>query len=567
MPSRSSIIPQVAKNNPASVRQSDAAPGRQGPALGTYGNNSSPSGKSIAPVPVPVALVERYRLQSHARALLPLEGVAGCLRRRQAGKEAVDLWYLPEASRARFGGLQTCCSVWACPVCSAKITERRRVEVREAIDAWNAMQMPPAGTDFDWHPPMAAPGPFRGGEVVMASFTVRHKSTDKLKALVRGLRRALGRLSAGKEGQKLRSLYGVMGMVRSVEVTWGEKNGFHPHVHMLIFVQPGCQFDLLWLHLRKQWDSALRLEGMREVTERGVDLRWANEDAADYVTKNSWDIEHEIAKGPMKQGREDSLTPPQLLRLHADAPGELDKDTGELRWSRWGRLWREYAHEMKGVHQLQWTPRFRASIGLKKEKTEEVLAAETDKLGILLARLDKKEWATILYFDSRAELLNVAASGDTLEVKAFLFDLDCRFRSSQEELEVKRSERRATEWDERKEADADEMGLTRAEYIAWRSSGAAGLVNDAPTALPDAPAALPDGPVKGNSSTLRAMVRRVEREGLEMIAFESSVGPLRWGSAPAFCLPKTLEKVEPSEKPDFADEPRNGFSERFAGIT
>jgi len=47
----------------------------------------------------------------------------------------VDLRRSKLSDALYYAGLQTCGSPWACPLCSAKISERRREEVQQAIDA------------------------------------------------------------------------------------------------------------------------------------------------------------------------------------------------------------------------------------------------------------------------------------------------------------------------------------------------------------------------------------------------------------------------------------------------
>src|SRR4051794_16390042 len=68
----------------------------------------------------------RWQLQREARALLPDERVAFCMRRIQA--TTVDVLYSPQHKSAHYGGLMVCGSVWVCPLCAAKISEHRRVE-------------------------------------------------------------------------------------------------------------------------------------------------------------------------------------------------------------------------------------------------------------------------------------------------------------------------------------------------------------------------------------------------------------------------------------------------------
>ena len=77
--------------------------------------------------------VQRFALQSMARAILPESRTAKCLRIRAFDSD-VQVWKSREHGTASYGGLQTCGSVWTCPVCAAKIAERRRVELLDAME-------------------------------------------------------------------------------------------------------------------------------------------------------------------------------------------------------------------------------------------------------------------------------------------------------------------------------------------------------------------------------------------------------------------------------------------------
>ena len=63
--------------------------------------------------------VQRFALQSVARSILPESRTAKCLRIRAHDCD-VQVWKSKEHGTASYGGLQTCGSVWACPVCAAK---------------------------------------------------------------------------------------------------------------------------------------------------------------------------------------------------------------------------------------------------------------------------------------------------------------------------------------------------------------------------------------------------------------------------------------------------------------
>jgi len=121
-----------------------ALPARDERQGGGGGGSSAPLG-TIARFPSPASQsqtsngqrqVKRFALQAAARSLLPGERVAFCLRRPIPGRATVDVFQAPIIGSAHFGGLQVCGSVWMCPVCSAKITERRRVELQGGLACW-----------------------------------------------------------------------------------------------------------------------------------------------------------------------------------------------------------------------------------------------------------------------------------------------------------------------------------------------------------------------------------------------------------------------------------------------
>ena len=77
--------------------------------------------------------LRRFYLQAVARELLPSARINQCLRSVIPGKGCVNINYSKKFTRAHYGNLVQCASVWVDPVCSSKITERRRVELEEAL--------------------------------------------------------------------------------------------------------------------------------------------------------------------------------------------------------------------------------------------------------------------------------------------------------------------------------------------------------------------------------------------------------------------------------------------------
>ena len=77
----------------------------------------------------------RFALQSQAAKLLPHERVKSCLRCRIDSSISVGVKYNTKRQKAHYSNLQRCGSVWHCPVCASIITEKRRAEIKKAIDA------------------------------------------------------------------------------------------------------------------------------------------------------------------------------------------------------------------------------------------------------------------------------------------------------------------------------------------------------------------------------------------------------------------------------------------------
>ena len=488
MPVRTSIIPQIVSG--VETVKPTGKDGRFGPSLeggstnpdcgvrspysclGQYGKSASPlhigknqklknkelkeknkknsqisgSDRPIQPVNFDELLVERFALQSGARELLPWEAVAGCLRWRQRQRESIDVFYLPESKRARYGGLQTCGSVWQCPVCAAKITERRRVELTDALI--NAKEL--------------------GLVAIMATYTLRHYAADRLAHLLEGIKLARKKATGGKAAKGLREEYGVVGSIRALEVTWSEENGWHVHVHELSFMPEGTDLDALGVGLTHQWNKGLRLAGMRDVNEHGCDVKTADLDIAAYIQKfgheRGWNTEHELTKQPTKRGREGHFTPSELLRscvLEGNAAA--------------GDKWREYAIVFKGSRQLYWSKGLRESLlpGVV-DLTDQELAERADERGMLLAGLSLLDWKKILWNNKRAEVLLVAGAsgGDRAVLDAFIADLEPAPDQTDRGKRITQMRTREVlqdRWAEEQEAAAE--GLSYSQYRQWQRGG------------------------------------------------------------------------------------------------
>lgn len=369
------------------VPRQQAAPA----ALGTLAKFASAYGKPGQTVAIQPR-VRRFMLQAGARDLLPDERVAFCLRRPIPGVASVDVLHSPAQQSAHYGGLMVCANLWACPVCAVKASERRREELSGGIAAWD-------------------------GQIIMVTLTLQHTASDDPVTLVDDLQEGKRRLCSGRGYQSFKRVHGVAGTVVALECTYNFGNGFHPHQHILFFVSGLVNVDCFAEELRTMWPSAVAKVGRYASPQWGIHVTAASEDVAAYVAKwgrePKWTPSHEMAKASSKRGRGDSFSMWGLLENYTVLGDEEA-----------GARFREYVHAFRGRSQLRYSPGLRAVLGLAvEEKTDQEIVEEAVEDAVVLAQLDLVAWRVVLANDVRAELLNVANSGDPELVRSFLLSL------------------------------------------------------------------------------------------------------------------------------------------------
>ena len=342
-----------------------------------------------------LARLQRFMLQSVARKFLPKSRTDKCLRLRQASKE-IQVWQSKEFKTTSYSGLQTCGSVWACPVCSAKIAERRRAEIIAAMAAHKAA----------------------GGCMNLLTLTAPHQRVDQLGDLLKKQALALKNMFADRTVRKVLAEMGVLGQIRALEVTHGRlsefNNGWHPHYHFLLFAGSGvdlARFDgpqmkdwAVRLYLR--WAACCERAGLGTPSfAHGLKLDDGSK-AARYVSK--WGLEDEMTKGHTKKA------------IHGETPFDfLRAYLGDKADKQAGALFKEFAETFKGKQQLRWSP------GLKKryaigEASDEELAAQMDDHAAMLGTITLDQWRDVLAVEGNGTVLMLAAKGGWDAVAIFL---------------------------------------------------------------------------------------------------------------------------------------------------
>lgn len=333
--------------------------------------------------------VARDVLFSHARAqgyeyANKMHRTTGC---HFLPRGSVSVLKSTEYDRAFYAGLTTCGSVWSCPVCAAKIQERRRQEIVKAVEwAWDDFK----DTSTARLQPM------------MVTLTFPHRYWHKVEDLLKQQAVALNKLRAGKPWQKIKAEMGYQGMIRSLEITHG-KNGWHPHTHELWFVDPNLTAAEAKKKITARWRSACQRAGLLDSGDTGFDEHavhvkpWCKD--SDYLAKQddsrNWGVDREVAKGTAKSGK-GTVHPFGLLQRYLD--------TGEAKCAD---SFVEYSMAIRGRRQIYWSQGLKEAVGLK-DQTDEELAEEQREEASVLGMLTIKDWRAIRRRNAQAKVLDLA---------------------------------------------------------------------------------------------------------------------------------------------------------------
>lgn len=291
--------------------------------------------------------IKRHQLRKQAGDIVGGR-IAAC--GRKVIGSLVGIHQMPSGGH-HFGGLETCSSVWGCPVCAAKITEGRKAEIEHILKEHFAC----------------------GGEAHMATLTIPHYRFQSARDLKRAVANTWRKIKTGKGWQTARDGCMWEGDVRALEVTHGD-NGWHPHLHVLIFFKFGvtaAKTTAFASWLFDSWAKAIRRLGFGTCSADAFAFEPVDRTngAARYVGK--WGAALELTKAHLKMGKGGGRTPWQIL---------VDISTGKTADIR---LFREFYDAFHGARQLTWSRDIRAKYAnISMDNDEDVASATPEETQI-----------------------------------------------------------------------------------------------------------------------------------------------------------------------------------------
>lgn len=337
--------------------------------------------------------------------------VCNCGKLRIDKELPVDVRYDADKNRASYSNIQYCGSVWTCPDCSKKVSLAKKELVAQAVTAANA----------------------KGMYVAMLTLTIPHYLGDDLKQLLSKMKKAKNYLFTNRNSREyFKDQFPIVGEITATEVKYSDRNGFHPHLHILLFLDREYkQEDIkrIQAEIYEFWAEKCVKRGLGEPSlKHGVDLRMektGEQTFASYIAK--WGLASELTQSHMKIGKRNmqSLTMWEVLEL-----SQMEASTSD----KYGHIFRTYAKAFKGARQIRASNGLLELLGLKNIEDDEDLANQKEEESSQIYEalsLNEQDWWTLCYYKKRVEFLeliehdfqNDGLQSDLKSAKDFLADL------------------------------------------------------------------------------------------------------------------------------------------------
>ncbi|UUF13238.1 MULTISPECIES: protein rep [Flavobacterium] len=177
-----------------------------------------------------------------------------------------------------FNGVANCGGYWRCPVCALKISEHKKELLSGLIGAHQSKNL----------------------SIGFLTLTVRHAKFDTLK---KTLEKISDNYRKFQQSRFFRQNHGIIGQVKTLEITYSDGNGWHPHLHILYFYDNANdqEIEKFQKEVLKRWVSFRDNDSLI----KGQNQKMLSSDNSDYLAK--YDITMEMTKGQIKSSK--GLTP------------------------------------------------------------------------------------------------------------------------------------------------------------------------------------------------------------------------------------------------------------------
>ena len=263
-------------------------------------------------------------------------------------------------NRLIYSGLAACGLRWACPVCAIKISTGKADDVQKILK--NSQ--------------------LRGYKIFFATLTVSHSTANRLEDLIYKVKENYRKLTAKRAYKGFRDKMGIIGYIKAFEITYGEKNGWHPHLHFAYVCNKDVDIKEFERELFNLWYNMQD----EKICRKGFKVKHMNDATlADYLSK--WQLSEELTLGSFKEGKTSTIF--TILQK------KLVENSEEL--------YKEYVKATKGLAALYIHKNLKE---FGEDRQEEEILNDADKVLEILMHFDLKLWHVIRHNKLQLEIIN-----------------------------------------------------------------------------------------------------------------------------------------------------------------
>ena len=265
---------------------------------------------------------------------------------------------------AHYVYLRRCGSVWFCPNCAETIFRKRRDEIEKAFDY------------------------YKGKTISFVTLTIPHGSQDFLPDFLKKMSKSLTKLKSGKAWKSFKERYNFGGEIRTTEITYSQKNGFHPHYHLCFFfneILSKKEVGEMEIWIKKRWHKIIESQGFIKNKKiksahktHGCVIKTSTDPVrAEYLSKTEiWEMASTTSKTPR---RTDSISHWELQRLATEE---------KVAWAT--TKWTEFMLGMRGRIAIWWSHGLKEKVGADDLTDEKLLEGEKAEIAMIIEKEEMK---------------------------------------------------------------------------------------------------------------------------------------------------------------------------------
>jgi hypothetical protein len=290
-----------------------------------------------------------------------------------------------KANKGKFmyKGGASCSAIWRCPICSMKILKGRAKELYSLTSAHLKH--------------------CKKNELGFLTLTVKHSRKDALKDTLEKLLQSWVKVQNQRFFTTIKKDGHFLGQIKALEITHTKANGWHPHLHIILFWQ-----DLNEHQIRENQQQILN--SWCRYTKGSIDAQNEkivyNTDVSEYVTK--WDSIQELTNDFSKNAN--GMKPFQLLNNIYENKMLYDYKSLNVSNKRCKAMFAEYIEATKGKHRIG-ISRVLNALYKVESKTDEQLTQEIEVEDIVLS-FQREVWAIINKNHLQPHLIDICYEND-----------------------------------------------------------------------------------------------------------------------------------------------------------